>query len=42
MYSGIPVQQPLFLSDLIEIEFYLRIVEKYPNTKFRENPSGGK
>jgi len=41
MYIGVYVKYPLFLSDFNELEFSQQILEKYSNTKFRENPSSG-
>jgi hypothetical protein len=41
MYIGIHVKYPLFLSDLIKLEFYQHIFENYPNIKFHENLSSG-
>jgi hypothetical protein len=37
----IPVNYPLYLSDLMKLEFFRQIFEKYSNIKFHENPSGG-
>ena len=33
---------PIFLSDLVEIEFFQQTSKKYWNIKFHENPSSGK
>ena len=41
MYIGFRVKYPLFLSDINEIEFSLRIFEKSSNIKFHENVSSG-
>ena len=32
---------PLFLSDLMKLEFSRHIFEKYSNIKFHENPTSG-
>jgi hypothetical protein len=39
-YVGLHVKHPLFLSDLMKLEFSRRVFEKYPNMKFNENPPG--
>ena len=41
MYIGRRVQYPLFLSHLMILEFSRKILEKYSNIKFNENPSSG-
>ena len=41
MYVGLHVKCPLFLSDLMKLEFSWQIFEKYSKTKFHENPFGG-
>jgi hypothetical protein len=39
MYIGLHVKYPLFSSDINETWFFRQTFEKYPNTKFHENPS---
>jgi len=41
MYIGLHVKYPLFLFDLMKLEFPQQIFEKYSNIKFHENPSSG-
>jgi hypothetical protein len=42
MYTGFHVTCPLFLSDLIKLEFSRQIFEKYSNIKFHKNSSSGR
>jgi hypothetical protein len=39
MYIDLHVKYPLFLSDLMKIEFSGHIYKKYSNIRFRGNPS---
>jgi hypothetical protein len=39
MYIGLHVKYPLFLSDLMKLEFSRQIFEEFPNIKFHDNPS---
>jgi len=41
MSNDLHVKCPLFLSDLMALEFSLQIFEKYSNMKFLENTSSG-
>ena len=41
MYIGFHVKHPLFSSNLVKLEFFRQIFEKYSNIKFHENPSSG-
>jgi len=42
MSSGLHAKYPLFVSDLVKIEFYQQFFEKYSNIKFCETPSNGR
>jgi hypothetical protein len=41
IYIGLHVKYPLFLFDLMKLEFPEQVLEKYANIKFHENPSSG-
>jgi hypothetical protein len=41
MYIGLQVKYPLHLSHFTETWIFRQIIEKFSNTKFRENPSSG-
>jgi len=39
IYTGLHVQHPLHLSDLMKLEFSRQVLEKSSNMNFHENPS---
>jgi hypothetical protein len=41
MYIGLHVKYPYFCQILMKLEFSRQSLEKYTNTKFRDNPSSG-